>query len=663
MIRFGNARLTGILVAMCAAVTSCAWQLNEGAVEALVKNTATQTSLDAAKYFIAEIPNLDGILHGKVIPAEDKKFIETILQAKGITTLKLYDKLGNTIFDSSAIASGSRAEIVLGQHNPAALAALNSGKPFVKLEEEAEDGAEKLLSETYVTFALNGEAGGVAEVYIDQTATARLFRQSFGTFAAFIAALVCLSFSFPALAFLQRTRQKDKADEDIRFMQSHDSLTRLPNRAQLTLLLGKAMVSCSETAALTAVHYIDLDLFKDVNEKHGHEAGNLVLQAVAARLISAVRDTDIVARLGADEFVVAQCGMPDHMQLADLTKRIIDVFSSPFRTDSNEVCVTASIGTAVGLRGAVGAATLIDNADTAAFVTKSRGRNGHCFFEARFTEERRDYVNLEMLVRRALAEDRFELHYQPIYSFERKLTGFEALLRLRDGSGNFISPMKFIPVAEEVGLIDQIGSWVLKHSSITAVAWPDELKLSVNLSAAQFKRRSVVAATRSALAASGLHASRLLLEITESTLLRDTDAVIGQLQELKALGTSIVMDDFGTGYSSLGYMLKFPFDQIKIDRSFVMAIGAGNANASSVIQTIVTLGHSLKMRVTAEGVETEVQATALRNMKCDHVQGYLFGKPMPATEVAALVLRSFQRETTKPETLEGQLPAAVAITA
>lgn len=641
MSQFGALRLAGTLAVLCGAVTYAAWQINEYAVSALVKDTATQASLDAASYFVAKMPNLDGVLGGEAVPAEDYAFIDTVIQAKGVDTFKLYDAKGIMVFDSSINKHAGATASQLGKHNPGALAALQQGGQFVKLEDEMEDDEHKLFSETYVPFRHKGELAGVAEVYIDQTNTADVFRSSFKKFAAMIAVLVCFSFALPAIAFFRRNTEKHKADEHIRFMQTHDELTKLPNRQQLTRLLADSMALEPDGQSLVAVHYIDLDWFKDVNEKHGHEAGNEVLRAVAARLSSAVKKSDLVGRLAADEFVVAQCGLPDHVELASLTKRITDVFATPFSVADQKIVISASIGTAVGLCASAQAETLVDNADTAAFVIKSRGRNGHCYFESKFTEARRDFMMIETLVRNAVADDSFELHYQPLFDLRtEKLTGFEALLRLRDDEGRYISPATFIPVAEEIGLIDEIGCRVLRHASVTASFWPKGLQISVNLSAAQFKRRSIVATTRSALAASGLSASRLLLEITESTLLTDTDAVISQLQELKAMGAKIVMDDFGTGYSSLGYMLKFPFDHLKIDRSFITAIGEGNSSARSVVSTIIGLAHALNMGVTGEGVETPEQGAVLRELGCDYVQGFGFGKPVPATEIAAIILKS-----------------------
>jgi len=374
-----------------------------------------------------------------------------------------------------------------------------------------------------------------------------------------------------------------------------------------------------------------------------------------------LRDGDIVSRFGGDEFVIAQFGIADHEVLANATARIVKVFETPLSIDDREVTVKASIGTSVSAMEAGAAERLIANADTAVYVVKARGRNGHCFFESRFDEEKRKRHAIEVLMRDAVANDRFELHYQPLVKLtEGRLKGFEALLRLRGGDGTFIPPSDIIPIAEETGLIDEIGSWVLEEACRAAAGWPQELQVSVNLSAAQFRRRSVVNVTRKALDSSGLDPGRLLLEITESLLLSDTDSVIDQLLQLKALGVSIAMDDFGTGYSSLSYMLKLPFDLLKIDKSFVQEIKTGSESARTVIQTIIAMGHTLGMTVTAEGVETEVQAQVLLDLRCDDAQGYLFAKPMPATDIPALLMKSFAADISDAELPQVQHGATAA---
>lgn len=629
-----------LLFALGIAVTAAAWGVNEWAVDRLLRQTAVDSSESAAEYFAKNIPGIDAVLAGKAITPQAGAFISTAVSAKGIDAFKLYSPSGHLILDTRQLTASNPESEQLGAHNPEALAILSANQSFAKLEEEVEDGTTELKAETYVPIEVDGKLAGVAEVYIDLTATAANVRRSFFWSSGLIAAIVGLGFIFPAVGYLRRNRQKIVAEEHVRFLANHDLLTGLPNRDCFTAELQARLAAPANASEMVAVHFINLDGFRDLNEQHGHEFGNEVLRAVAGRLRAGVRATDLVSRIAADEFVIVQTGLSDHVELAELTARLSQLFGKNVGIRQHQLKLTASIGTAVALVAGSDAEQLIDNADIASTDVKSRGGNGHRFFEEQLNAARRLRNELEALLRQAVEQQSFELHFQPLFNFRgHKLKGFEALLRLKDTDGSYVPPDRFIPVAEELGLIDEIGAWVLLTACTTATSWPDDLQISVNLSALQFKRRAVVPATRKALAMSGLPPRRLLLEITESTLLSDTEAIIDQLRELKAIGTSIVMDDFGTGYSSLGYMLRFPFDHIKIDRSFVKAIGVGSDNATTVIETIIALGHTLKMNVTAEGVETETQAATLRDLRCDDAQGYLFGKPMPASEVSVLLLR------------------------
>lgn len=640
--RQGGLKLALSLAAIGAALAGCVYLINENSVERLLTADAKAKSQATAHYFEKNLEDVTAILNGAEATPASKSFIVKAIEANNIDKFKLYSSAGHLMLDSTQLDHPQPGGDLLGSHNPEAFAALAANEPFVILEEEHSSEGDELVAETYVPIIRAGKPVGVAEVYADQTANAAMFRSAFTWTSLLIATLAALGFAFPAIAFQFRTKQKLAADENLRFLANHDALTKLPNRTSFLTSLVKGMNASLDNRQMTALHFIDLDFFKEINDRHGHAFGDEALRAISGRLQKTLRDGDIVSRFGGDEFVIAQFGFSKDEQFAAATARIVRAFKEPFRILDREIVITASIGTAVSPKDGETAEQLIKSADTAVYVVKARGRNGHCLFEPKFDAEKSKRLALETIVRNAVATNDFDLHFQPLYKFdENALKGFEALLRLRDGDGNFVSPVEFIPVAEEIGLIDEVGSWVLERACQTAAAWPDGLQISVNLSAAQFKRRSVLESTRSALAKSGLAPERLLLEITESLLLTDTEHVLEQLRDLKSLGIAIVMDDFGTGYSSLGYMLKFPFDRIKIDRSFITELASGNTDANSVVQTIITLGHTLHMNVTAEGVETPGQAAALRAMKCDDAQGYLFGRPMPATEIPALLLKAF----------------------
>lgn len=629
----GNMKLAASLVVMGATIFAGVYLINRSAVERLLKQNARQTSMSVAQYFGNNLPDIDSILGGGVATGEARSFIASGVEARNVDVLKLYSPDGKLAYNTEHLEPDHTGAEELGNHNPGALEAIKAKRPFVSLETELENGHEQFIAETYVPVIRNGKVIGGAEVYINQTALANQFRQSFGWASAVIALLAAAGFAAPALGFHIRSRQKVAADESVRFLASHDALTGLANRANFSTSLKTGLEKTRGSNQLVALHFVDVDFFKEINDQYGHEFGDEVLRTVASRMRSTLRQGDIVSRFGGDEFVIAQFGIKDYQQLASATQRIVNVFKTPMRIYDRELKVTASIGTSVSTPNYHAAEQLIVNADTAVYVVKARGRNGHCFFEERFDEEKRKRQALENLVRDAVAAQRFELHYQPLVRLsEGRLKGFEALLRLRDNNGDYVPPAEVIPVAEETGLIDQIGSWVLAQACMEAAGWPHDLQVSVNLSAAQFRRRSVVDVTRAALANSGLHPSRLWLEITESMLLSEPDNVIEQLKQLKALGVSIVMDDFGTGYSSLSYLMKFPFDRIKIDRSFVTALAQEKA-AQEILKTIVGLAATLHMSVTAEGVETEEQSAFLRATGCDTLQGYFFSRPLPIQEV------------------------------
>jgi diguanylate cyclase (GGDEF)-like protein len=644
------------LAALCAILGYSVYQINQNAVAQLLEKDATARSITAARYFEKYLPTGKAILNGTPATPADQAFVAQALDGTGVARFKMFDLQGKFIFDSGQKGLTIGDDVKFGQVNDKALEAQRTGQPHVELEIEHEEDGDKLIAETYVPIIQDDKTIGTAEVYSDQTANAARFNAAFSWSSALIAFLAALGFAAPAAAFYRRNREKIAADESVQFLANHDSLTKLANRASFNERLGLSLNRTLDQGEVATLHFIDLDFFKEINDRHGHGLGDEVLQAVAGRLKQTLRDGDIVARYGGDEFVIAQFGFTKNEQIHAATARIVNVFKEPLTIQGKEISMTASIGSAVAPQHGFNATDLITSADTAVYVVKAGGRNAQCYFEPRFDEAKRKRLALEELVRNAVTTHAFQLNYQPLVRLPSgEIKGFEALLRLRDAEGKFVSPAEFIPVAEEIGLIDQIGTWVMEEACKTAATWPDGMQISVNLSVAQFKHRSIVRSTQQALEKSGIAPKRLLLEITESLLMTETDSILEQLRELKALGVAIVMDDFGTGYSSLGYMLKFPFDRIKIDRSFVSALEQTNQNATNVVQSIIALGHTLKMDVTAEGVETEEQSNALTELKCDDAQGYHFGRPMPATEIPALLLKAFNekiksREADKPST-------------
>ena len=430
--------------------------------------------------------------------------------------------------------------------------------------------------------------------------------------------------------------ERERAEARIAHMALHDALTGLPNRVLFRERVDEALGRSRRAGDAVAVLCLDLDHFKSVNDTLGHPIGDRLLQQVAERLSSTVRAGDLVARLSGDEFAIVARDACDGPALDALAQRLVAAIDEPFEVDGHQVVVGLSLGIALAPADGADADTLIKNADIALYRAKAEGRRGYRFFERSMDARLQARRLLELDLRKALRNGELELFYQPQMDAAAEIvTGFEALLRWRHPERGLVSPVDFVPVAEETGLIVPIGEWVVRRACEEAAAWPAPYRVAVNLSAAQFKGKALVASVVSALAASGLAPERLELEITESVLLAESEANLATLHALKALGVKISLDDFGTGYSSLSYLRAFPFDRIKIDRSFVREL-AERDDSAAIIRAVAGLGASLGMATTAEGVETRAQLEALRAVGMTEVQGFLFSAPKPARDFPEL---------------------------
>lgn len=425
--------------------------------------------------------------------------------------------------------------------------------------------------------------------------------------------------------------ERTKAEAQIRFLARHDSLTGLTNRAAFQSEMEQALKRTRRGDTI-AVLCLDLDYFKNVNDTLGHIVGDKLLCAVAKRIGECVRDMDAIARLGGDEFAVLQIGSSPDIA-GTCAQQLIDAIDRPYDIDSHHVVVSASIGIAMAPHDGTSNEQLLRNADMALYRAKSGGRSTYRFFESQMGVQLQARRILELDLRKALANGEFEVFYQPQLDAKTEdITGCEALLRWNHPTRGLVSPGEFIPVTEEIGLIVPIGEWVLRQACIEAAQWPAPIRIAVNLSPAQFKSRALIQTVVNALAQSGLEPSRLELEITESVLLHENEATFSTLHELRSFGIRISMDDFGTGYSSLSYLRSFPFDKIKIDRSFVKDL-AGQNDCAAIIKAIAGLGLGLGIVTTAEGVETREQLEHVRAEGCTEVQGYLFSAPQPANKL------------------------------
>jgi diguanylate cyclase (GGDEF)-like protein/PAS domain S-box-containing protein len=437
--------------------------------------------------------------------------------------------------------------------------------------------------------------------------------------------------------------ERRQAEARIAYMAHHDGLTDLPNRELFQERLKLALAGGRPGSGRIAVLCVDLDLFKNVNDSFGHPVGDRLLRLVAERLRSHVLGNNLVARLGGDEFAVILTNVVSPNEASDHAARLIKALSDDYVIDGIEVVIGASVGIALSPGDGETSEELMRNADMALYRAKSDGGGVHRFFEREMDRQAQKRRDMELDLRRAFANGEFELHYQPLVDIVAdRISGFESLLRWRHPQRGMISPADFIPVAEDIGLIVALGEWVLREACTEAAKWPADVKVAVNLSPVQFRSRNLVQVVISALAHSGLSPRRLELEITESLFLAETEANLAILHQLRELGVSISMDDFGTGYSSLSYLRSFPFDKIKIDRSFVKDL-AQRSDCVAIVRAISGLGRSLNITTTAEGVETVDQLDWLRAEGCNEVQGFLFSPARPADEVEALLFRFGRR--------------------
>ncbi|GEO84406.1 hypothetical protein GCM10007920_21560 [Ciceribacter naphthalenivorans] len=422
------------------------------------------------------------------------------------------------------------------------------------------------------------------------------------------------------------------AEEKIKYLAHHDALTGLLNRAAFYERMDAIVGRIPKSRSL-AVLSLDLDHFKNVNDTLGHPVGDLLLQAAADRMRNCTRSEDILARLGGDEFVILKVDSEHPADVTALASRLVEVLGTPFDLEGHQVVVAASIGIAIAPGDGTVPDVLMKNADLALYRSKADGGGTYRFFELDMDARMQARRSLELDLRKAIVTNEFEVYYQPIIDVKTgAVTSCEALVRWRHPERGMISPMEFIPLAEETGLIVPLGEWILRQACTEAAKWPSHVTIAVNLSPAQFKSKNLVPAVTKALVSSGLPAKRLELEITELVLIQDNESAFAILHQLRDLGIRIAMDDFGTGYSSLGYLRSFPFDKIKIDQSFIQDL-PHKEESLAIVRAVVGLSSSLGIVTTAEGVETDEQLSSVTSEGCTEFQGYLFSRPQSAGDI------------------------------
>ena len=438
------------------------------------------------------------------------------------------------------------------------------------------------------------------------------------------------------LALMDITERK-RAEARLAFMAQHDGLTGLPNRNLLRQQMDDLLLHTRRSAEKVAVLVLGLDNFKAVNDTLGHGVGDKLLRGVAKRLRSTLREEDVLARLNSDEFAIVQSGVTRPEDAVLLARRLLEAIGDPYLLDGHSVVIGASIGIAMSPGDGDESERLLKNADMALSRAKNDFRGTFSFFEAEMDARAQSRRKIEIELRHAIENDLLRPHYQPLIDLSTgRITGFEALVRWPHPERGMISPGEFIPVAEETGLINAVGGLMLRRACMDAAQWPDDVRVAVNLSPLQFRVGNLLSTVMETLKQTGLAATRLELEITETLVLEKSSQVLATLHALRSLGVRISMDDFGTGYSSLSYLRSFPFDKIKIDQSFVRDLGS-NRDAQAIVRSIISLGKGLGVTITAEGVETEAELSCLRNEGCHEGQGFLFSRARPNAEIVSLL--------------------------
>ena len=571
-----------------------------------------------------------------------------------VVKVKIYDLNGLTVYSTDPRQIGQDAS-----KNPGFQRA-RDGYPVSNLtlrrKVDSWEGeiSERHILATYVPVHVYDAAPveAVLEVYNDVTELVEATQASqWKILAAVLGAMVLIYFVLQAiLSYYQRLladkeRERAAQEERIRHQAYHDALTGLPNRASFTEHLEESMRRAKRAGWPLALLFLDLDLFKRVNDSLGHDAGDRLLRVAAERIRRSVREADMLFRMGGDEFTVLLEDVRGPEEAAMVATRVLEGIAEPLQLQHHEIAVTASIGIALYPRDDVVGERLVKSADTAMYRAKELGRNRYAFFAREMNERVESQMMIEQALRRALKSNEFVLHFQPrVSATSGRATGAEALLRWKHPEWGLVEPARFVPLLEETGLVVPVGAWVLAEACRQAAAWQTlglpPLRVSVNLSSRQFRSEALFDAVSEALRASRLAPQLLELELTESLLVENVEHAMGVMGKLKAIGVAISIDDFGTGYSSLGYLKRFPIDSLKIDRSFVRDIATSPKDAA-IVKAISALARSLGIGLIAEGVEEPWQVEFLRARHCTEMQGYLFSKPLPAEEVPAALARPF----------------------
>ena len=624
------------------------WVLERESAQQMEHN-AEHSAAHWAEIIDRTVPDLEAIFAGSRITSAARIQLQHLKHADDVFQFKLFDANGRLVLLSDDIEKPELPRYEIGQDSLGEIRkGILAGKLHIELKKGTYSGRPTIYSEAYAPVLKDGKVIGIIAVFVDQTetdarATNSLIRVAGTVFTLLI--LVGLVASYQAWKHLLRQRQ---AEAQVRYMAEHDALSGALNRASFNKVLQRASRHRrTDGKPSFSLLCIDLDHFKEVNDSLGHAAGDQVLRICTQRLKACLREGDQVARLGGDEFAILLMGLSSAAGVTPLAQRIVQALAAPFELADQRVHCGGSVGIAIYGVDGTEPEDLMSKADLALYRAKADGRSTFSFYDIAMDQQMQSRRELTRDLRDAIKAGQMSVHYQPLHGSDgESLVGYEALLRWQHPVRGNVTPAQFIPLAEETGLIDDIGLWVLRRACVDAASWPAPLTVAVNLSAIQFARGNLAEQVTQALADSGLPAERLELEITESLLMNNSEQVMDTLRTLAAMGVSIAMDDFGTGYSSLAYLWRFPFNKVKIDRAFTHNL-VQDPKVGMIVRSIITLAHSLDIRVNAEGVETHSQMVALQEHGCDELQGFLLGRPGPAKGLTHIGLSTGQAYAVK----------------
>jgi len=612
-------------LALLSAMIAVTALIAPGRVSLLELEREALVAEDRIRGHLLEEPNIliDALTRPGLAP-----HLSEIFQQSGyghrVLRYELYDAKGRLTFTSGRAGVALDGGPVDVTSNSAQQGAI------VGLYEGSGNGAPAHFAVLRLPIDLNERARGTLIVYLDQSDQANVLSGYFGLIAMITLVLLSIGVATPVAFAWMRSQERREAQEQVRYLESHDALTGLANRRAFAEYLGEAIIRMQRDNTHIAVVCLDIDKFKEINDAGEHGGGDQVLREIGTRIKGTLRERDIIARLGADEFAIALVDITNLGDVMAFMNRLVAALRLPFDLNGNEILITTSVGIALAPADGDTAATVLRHATIALSRAKGDGGQRMCFFEESMDKALQRRRTVEHELRLALGREEFEVAYQPQYDLAtEQQCGSEALIRWHHPVHGKIAPGHFISVAEDTGLIVPIGEWVLRQACSDAVGWPEQLTVAVNLSPAQFRDSDIAETVAEILNETGLPANRLELEITENLLINDTEEVLSKLNRLRELGVAIAMDDFGTGYSSLSYLARFPFSKIKIDRQFIRNMTRDPA-MRAIVKTIIALGKLLDVTITAEGVETPEQAEMLRKFGCRQVQGFLYGRPEAA---------------------------------